>query len=196
MIGKITAERVDLQYDAKMNVGLTFWVSGLSKYAAVGIYKDIQSGQKNGKSFFTIAADWFRRKRTLNQNALLWALLTEYANGLNGGRTGGITPEELYYRMISKYGTAEFILALDEAESTLKKTFRVVKRIDKRTVGEKELTIFKCYCGSSKYDTKEMANLIDGVLDELAQAGIDTAETRDLIQQWREVSCKTEKNVI
>ena len=40
-----------------------------------------------------------------------------------------------------------------------------------------ELVAFKCYIGSSRYDTKEMTELIDTALDYANEIGIDDVET-------------------
>ena len=164
---------------------ITFSVATQNKWAVRDIVRDIKSRAKSGKEKLVVTISEKKKKRTLDQNALMWALLQEYADGVNVGRKSELTPERLYYQALSKYGVAEYIQTVEEAEETLLRVFRFVERVDKRCVNGKDLIMFKCYLGSSKYDTKQMSVLIDGILDELAEAGIYTPQIRYLEQEWK-----------
>jgi len=141
-------------------------------------------------TIFTATIAEKKKRRSLDQNAFMWELLTIYANHLNGGRTGGTTPDDLYMRFISTYGDAVFIMAVTEAESDLLKAFRVVKKVDARDYNGKELIVYKCFYGSSEYDTKQMTNLIEGIMDEMAKADIDFDYQR---REWNEFKKKEDK---
>ena len=171
MIGKFEITNTSFMTDESGNMTAAFNVEAKSKYACRETVKAAKQAITDGKTL-TVKIEEKQNKRTLDQNALMWALLTIYADELNGGRTGDVQPEDIYYRMIEQYGVATFLLTIPEAESELKKVFRVVKKVDERTVNDKELLMFKCYYGSSKYTTKQMANLIDGIFDELARLGV------------------------
>ena len=184
MIGKLNVGNMSVRYDENGDAEITFKVSDTGKYALKEIMQKIKQGFGEGKKLLTLSIDWHKSKRSLDQNALLWALLTEYASALNSGRTGGILPEEVYYQVLSRYGKTEFLLAPEESKPMLEKAFRGVQIVDKRMVGSKELTMFKCVYGSSAYDTKEMTDLIEGVLDEMAAGGISTVQTRYLCEEY------------
>lgn len=55
---------------------------------------------------------------------------------------------------------------------------------------EEELHILQCWKGSSKYNTKEMSRLINGVLEDCREAGIPEGdlltpdEKEELKQKW------------
>ena len=68
------------------------------------------------------------------------------------------------------------MLALPEAEPLLKKSFRVVRKIDEREVNGKKLNMYQYFIGSSKYDVKEMTELIEATLDKLAELGVYDSE--------------------
>lgn len=130
------------------------------------------------------------KDRTLQQNALMWSLLTIYAKTLNGGRTGDYTPEKLYYSMLEHYGVASFVAVPDVCIKDLKRSYRAIRIIDeiiierngKKTTGK----MVKCIVGSSKYNTKEMTNLIEGIFDDLAALGADYGgEVTELYQEWK-----------
>ena len=180
MIARLNAKYKRLTVDENGAIDITFEVAPKHRYSVKNEVVELKKHE-----WLQLKIDKVKKSRTLDQNALMWALLTEYANGLNANRTGGETPEGLYYKVLEKYGIAVFLDAVTDAEEILNKNFRVVKKIDVCEVGGVEFTKFKCYFGSSTYDTKQMGNLIDGILDELTQAGISTAETRYLEEEYR-----------
>ena len=130
------------------------------------------------------------KRRSLSQNALLWRLLTIYADTLNGGRTGGTTPEQLYYKMLERYGVAVFVAVPEVCIEDLRRAYRkiviidetVIERNGKRTPAK----TVKCILGSSKYNTEQMKNLIDGIFDDLAALGVDCGEeVTKLYEDWK-----------
>lgn len=113
-----------------------------------------------------------REKRSLDANAYLWVLLEKMADALR------VTKEELYIEYIRSYGVCkDFTLTEDEA-----KTFRVAwsrqgigwptERMDYTPDGER--LIIRAYYGSSQYSTKRMARLIDAVVEDCKELGIET----------------------
>lgn len=185
MIGRLYFKDFRLVESDSGECELVLSVPKESKYAAKAIIKELRN--KDGEYMATIELK--KRKRSLDQNALMWALLTIYAEAQGGGRRGSVQPEDVYMQMLSRYGVAEFVMAVPEAEKTLKNAFRVVKKVDTRDYNGKEMAVFKCYYGSSKYDTKQMTGLIDGIFDELALIGIDASTSRDVqayYKDWKE----------
>lgn len=171
MLGQFEIANASIMTDENGDINAIFKVSQNSRYAARTTIKPLKELFNQDKKLI-VKVDEKRNKRTLDQNALLWALLTIYADEQNGGRTGGVQPEDIYYRMLEQYGVATFLLTIPGAEDELKKVFRVVTKVDEREYNGVTLYMFKCYYGSSKYDTKQMANLIDGVFDELSKLGV------------------------
>ena len=66
-------------------------------------------------------------------------------------------------------------MCIPEALSTFKKEFRAVKEVERREYNGKEMVVCKCFTGSSKYNSKEMSLLIEGILDTLSEMGINDA---------------------
>lgn len=185
MIGRIKVGNPQLKIDYNNNYEITFPVNYESKFAVKQIMNDLQ---KNGKEL-SLTVDYQKKHRTLNQNALMWALLTEWAYFLNGGRKGGITEEDLYIQVLHKYGQVKFILIKEEAVESLKNDYKDIVVINKGLKYKGELYAeVKCIIGSSNevYDTKRMAELIDGILDDMTEAGIESANKRAMEEEWRE----------
>lgn len=118
----------------------------------------------------------YKSQRSLEQNRLLWALLGKMANALSGNKRK-VSTEECYCAMLEEANVScDYLLALPEAEPLLKKTFRVVRKIDERVVNGKRLNMYQYFIGSSKFNTQEMTELIEATLDRLAELGVVDSE--------------------
>ena len=121
-----------------------------------------------------------KEKRSLNANNYAWVLITEIANRLK------LSKEEVYKQMIFDYGQSEMVSVLSEVNIT--KYFKYYQVAGTSKLNNKEFTHYKVYRGSSEYDTKEMSILIDGIVDECKQLGIETKpeeEIKSLVESWK-----------
>ena len=123
-----------------------------------------------------------RERRSLDANAYLWVLLHKIAVAVKS------TKEEIYLQMIKRYGQfAPIVCPLSKAEA-IKRTFRNTEDIGEITVNGKTGFQFLGYPGSSTYDTKEMSELIDGVVSECKELGIETLTPQELAkmkEEWK-----------
>lgn len=119
-----------------------------------------------------------KRRRSLDANAYLWVLLDKLAAAL------GTTKEELYRLKIQRYGIfRDFHLSPEEAE-----TFRVAwsrlgtgwvtEQVD--YTGDGNQVVIRAYYGSSQYNTKQMSRLIDSVVEDCKDQGIETMTPEEL----------------
>lgn len=118
-----------------------------------------------------------KSKRSLEQNRMLWALLEKMARAVSCRNTT-VTREECYCIMLEEAGVKyDYLLALPETENELRKSFRAVRNMGiTREVNGKELTMYQYFIGSSKFNTKEMTELIEAVLDKLTVLGVYDSE--------------------
>lgn len=187
---RIKINSIKAQTDDTGTVQIVATVSPASKWSAKEVVKDCRKWLESDEEIQCVLSR-IKKPRTLPQNALLWKLLTIYADETNGGKTGGETPENIYYRMLSKYGVAEYIAIPEDAVEDLRRVYRDIKVIDdtviERNGRRTPAKMVKCIVGSSHYETKEMAHLIDGVFDELATMGVDYhgEEIAELFTDWR-----------
>lgn len=120
-----------------------------------------------------------REKRSLDQNALYWKCLNELAKAVQA-------PVSLLHNvMLRDYGELEryggklvYVVLPDTLEASEQadhaETYHLKPTAETR-VG-KDGAAWRTWLllrGSSTYNTKEMSRLIDGVLDECKQAGIE-----------------------
>ncbi len=52
----------------------------------------------------------------------------------------------------------------------------MIRKVGEENVKGKVMNIYQCFMGSSKFNTKEMTELIEGVLDKLAELGVYDSE--------------------
>lgn len=111
----------------------------------------------------------YRQKRSLNANAYAWVLINEMANRLRTSK------DEVYQEMLKRYGQSKVISVLSDID--ISRFVKYYEEIGKGHVEGKEFTHYRCFIGSSEYDSREMAILIDGIVDEAKELGIDTLPT-------------------
>ena len=127
----------------------------------------------------------YREKRSSDANGYMWVLLDKLADVLNR------TKEDLYIDYIRRFGMfKDFTLTEDEA-----KTFRVAwenfgtgwptEQVDYAQDGER--VVIRAYYGSSRYNTKQMSRLIDAIVADCQDAGIETLPPQKidaLLEAW------------
>jgi len=119
-----------------------------------------------------------RFKRSLNANAYAWALITEIANVLRTSK------DEIYLKMLKIYGQSELVSVVSTID--VKGYFKYYEPIGTSYLQGKEFTHYRIYKGSSEYDSREMAILIDGIVSEAKALEIETM-TPEQIRHLKEV---------
>ena len=115
----------------------------------------------------------------------MWALLTIMADHYNGGRTGGVTPEDCYTEMLEQYGAAfDYLEVPVGAVPILRKSYRLVHVVE--LLDGNRCTV-KCSQGSSSFTTEQMGQLINGIFDRLAEMGVNDPNVTAYWQEWQEV---------
>lgn len=110
-----------------------------------------------------------RERRSLDANAMMWKTLSDMAAVLK------TTKDELYLQMLKKWGGKfTYIVVQPEAAETLKSIWKEVEEVGKGVINGKECTQLLCYYGSSFYNTKEFSVLLDGIITDAHEIGIET----------------------
>lgn len=120
----------------------------------------------------------YHPKRSLSANAYAWALINKIADAQR------MSKEDVYLQMLKDYGQSEFVSVLSNID--VKGYFKYYEEYGKGHVEGREFTHYKVYKGSSEFNSKEMAVLIDGIIQEARQLGIETitpAEKERMIQE-------------
>jgi len=178
---KFKADRAYTMTDESGNLILSFAISRYDKRVAQMVVQET----KTYKNQISIEIKELKRHRSLDQNAMLWALITKLCDSTCGSHSL-TTMNEMYCIILEEANIeSDFILAPKECAESLKKSFRAIRERGTRTVktdkGEKEMIVYQTWIGSSKFNTKEMSDLIDSVLDKLADLGIYDAEIQSIM---------------
>ena len=121
-----------------------------------------------------------KEKRSLTANAYAWTLIGKIADALRTSK------EETYLTMLKRYGQSEMVSVLSSID--VSGYFKYFEPVATATLQGKEFTHYKIFKGSSEYDSREMAVLIDGIVSEAKELDIETlppAEVERLKNMWR-----------
>lgn len=119
---------------------------------------------------FTIAEH--KEKRSLTSNAYYWKLVNEIANKLHTSK------EEVHIRMLKRYSQSEYISVLEEVD--ISKYVRYFEEKNTFIFNNRKFKSYLVFKGSSEMDTKEMSILIDGIVSEAKEMGIQTLTPDEL----------------
>lgn len=125
-----------------------------------------------------------RKKRSLNANAMLWACIGDIAAALHADKW------DIYLKMLKRYGKYSYIIAKPEAVEGIKMMWRECQDIGEIDVNGKKGVQLLCYFGSSTLNTKEFSVLLEGVVSEMKEMGLDTPPSQDMrraLEQWEKM---------
>ena len=128
------------------------------------------------KEKLSIEVKPYRERRSLNANAYAWKLIGEIADVVRAGK------DEIYFKMLQRYGQSELISVL--AHIPVGCYFKYYREAGESTLNGKDFKHYRVYKGSSEFDTREMSILIDGIVSEAKELGIQT-DTPDQIAQMK-----------
>lgn len=122
-----------------------------------------------------------KEKRSLNANALLWKCLGEMAEALHTDKW------TVYLKMLKDYGQYTYICVKPNAVEGVKKQWRESEEIGEININGQKAVQMLCYFGSSSYNTKEFSVLLDGVISEMQNIGLESPNDREIervLNQW------------
>lgn len=153
---------------------------------------DLEQADKIKDKDLIISAETFKDLRSGEANRLLWDCIGKIAKFENKDKW------EVYLNSLRKYGQYTYIRVIPEAVEAFKEKWRECEelgRVDENGVEKVEML---CYFGSSTYTTKEFAQLLDGVIQDLVDTGQDrplSKEMKRALEQWNQYCKKSETGV-
>lgn len=123
----------------------------------------------------------FREGRSKDANALLWACIGEIAVALRTDKWS------VYLLMLKRYGQYTYICVPPQAVDMVKRQWREVEEIGDIKINGRDAIQLLCYYGSSTYDTKQFSALLDGVISEMQEIGLEpptSEEMRHCLEEW------------
>lgn len=131
----------------------------------------------------SITIDKPRKKRSLNANAYMWELCGKIADKLTDEGTVH-TKEDVYREAVKEVGVYRDIPMLAAGVDTLRKAWSMhgvawlTDIVD--YLPDKSGYLVRCYYGSSSYNTKQMTRLIDNLIQDCDNMGIDHRTPDDI----------------
>lgn len=166
LTGKIAAVNIDFVTGTPQ---ITFAVN--EKSDVMQAYDEL-----NGVDLLTIDVKPYRKRRSLNANAYAWKLITEIADVIRAPK------DTVYLQMLKRYGQSELISVLSHIQ--IKDYVKYYEEAGESELHGKLFKHYRVYKGSSEFDTREMAILIDGIVSEAKELNIPT-ETPDEIERMK-----------
>ena len=128
---------------------------------------------------YTCIIKEFRKKRSQDANAYMWVMVGKIAAAVLA------TPEEVYRDLLKDIGDNYEVFSV---RNEFVERFPDIWAADHigwiaENIGpsnEEGYTNFRCFYGSSVYDTKQMSRLIDRVIQECKELGIETLSEMEL----------------
>lgn len=190
-MSKIIATDIYKMINENNQVVMCFVVSHDNRFSAECAYKELKALPEHSKIQLSITQ--YKSKRSLEQNRMLWALIEKIAIQQSGyARKEDV--EDCYCELIERANIAdtyEYIPSLPSNKTSLENIYRVVKDygerviVDPKTNRQTNCILFKCFKGSSTFNTKQMSELIDLALDTLAELGVTDSEILAIREEYR-----------
>lgn len=116
----------------------------------------------------TINVKKFRKRRSVDANALLWVCLGQIAAEI------GADKWDVYLQMLKRYGRYTYICVKPSVVEAVKLQWRECEVIGELMINGQQSVQMLVYFGSSTYNTKEFSVLLDGVISEMRELGLQT----------------------
>lgn len=173
---KALANKIRIQFDEQRRIEI---VLALTEYEIMEIQR-LKDASAKGK-ILAVEVKKQTRRRSLDSNAFLWVMLDKLATALHASK------DELYLLMLERYGVFTHVIVKAEAVDRVISEWRTVRNLGEVTIGKSKGYQLQCYFGSSTYDSAEMSRLIDGVVSECKELGIETlppCEIEAMNKEW------------
>ena len=175
-------------------VAVTFTANGEEKGKARQIAEEMRTSLTSAKEAvkYEISIKKYSPKRSLNANSYFWTLTTELARVLK------VKSEDIYREYVKELGICQTVEINNAAVKTLQYAWAdrglgwIAEVLDK---GERQ-TVVNLYYGSSSYNSRQMAQLIDLVVNDCKLNGIETKSKEDinsLVNEWEKHREKQKK---
>ena len=123
-----------------------------------------------------------KSKRSTEANRLMWDCLGKIAAALNADKW------DIYLQELKKYGKFTYVVIKPNAFDSFVKNWRICENLGEINVNGDIGVQLLCYFGSSSYDSKEFSTLLNGIISDMKDMGLQTPSEREFeeaIKQWK-----------
>ena len=137
--------------------------------ASPAVLQSLSSEEK-----YQITIEKPKKKRSLDANGMLWACIGEIASTLRADKW------DIYLQMLKRYGKYTYIVVKENVVEAVKKQWRECEVIGEIDIHGAKGVQMLCYFGSSTYDSKEFSVLLDGVISEMKDIGLQPPPSKEM----------------
>lgn len=126
--------------------------------------------------------------KTTAQNRMLWGCIGDIATALRADKW------DIYLKMLKRYGSYTYICVKPSVVESVKKQWRESEELGEIYINGEKAVQMICYFGTSTYNSKELSVLLDGIISEMKEMGLETPSDRELqriINQMKQNEDKT-----
>lgn len=113
------------------------------------------------------------KARSKDANAYAWELMGQMADLLHTDK------DSVYLEMLKRYGQQFVVKVPNKSVEMFKRQYKYCEQHE-TLAPEERAQYYRVYLGSSTYTTKEMSVLIDGIVSECKDLGIETMTPEEL----------------
>lgn len=179
---KSKVDNIRLQYtEGKTELVLSLCIPPKTAQDCVQGLKEVLGRGK----YLQVEIKQYRQNRSLDANSYAWVMMSKIAEAIQS------TKEDVYRTFIKRVGQFEIIPIKDEAVDRWIRNWQAngVGWISE-SIGDSKIegyTNVISYYGSSTYDSREMSILLNEIVRECKEMGIETRpdeEIKSLIESW------------
>lgn len=128
-----------------------------------------------------VTIEKYSESRTLKANAFLWVLVTKIANALRESK------EDIYLDMLKSYGQGGAVSVEAKFSSDFERTYKYREYLGESELKGKLFKHYRFWVGSSEYNKDEFAILLDGVIQEAKNLGIEVRPQEEIASMLAEM---------
>lgn len=116
----------------------------------------------------------YSESRSLKANAYLWSLITKIGNALRESK------ESIYLDMLKSYGQGGAVSVEERFADDFCRTYKYHEELGQSELNGKMFKHYRFWVGSSEYNKAEFAVLLDGVVQEAKNLGIEVKSEEEI----------------
>ena len=119
--------------------------------------------------------------RTLKANAYLWTIITEIGNRLK------LSKDDIYLDMLKAYGQGGMVSIKEKWAKQFERSNKYHQYLGESELNGETFKHYRFWVGSHEYDKYEFSILIDGVLQEARNLGIEVRPQEEIDSMLNEL---------
>ena len=123
----------------------------------------------------------YSEPRTLRANAYLWTLVTEIGNRLR------MSKEDIYEEMLKSYGQGGAVSVQAKHADKFERTNKYTELLGESELNGIQWKHYRFWVGSHEYNRDEFSILLDGVIHEARQLGIEIRPQEEIESMLKEL---------